>query len=254
MIEDIRVLLDQYVVWLKDKTTLRQINDWIEITTPYLDRHNDYLQIYAKRTNGNFLLSDDGYVIEDLRQTGCKLDSSKRQALLKMTLNGFGVQLNGDRLEVKASRANFSLKKHNLIQAMLSVNDLFYLAVPIVSSLFFEDVVEWLDLHEIRYTPKVKFTGKSGYDHVFDFVIPKSRKYPERVVQTINRPSRDTAESLAWAWVETKEVRSPNAKAYAFLNDSEQAIATSVLDALQNYEVIPVPWSRRDDVRLALAA
>ena len=254
MIEDIRVLLDQYVVWLKDKTTLRQINDWIEITTPYLDRRNDYLQIYAKRTNGNFLLSDDGYVIEDLRQNGCKLDSSKRQALLKMTLNGFGVQLNGDRLEVKASRDNFSLKKHNLIQAMLSVNDLFYLAVPIVSSLFFEDVVEWLDLHEIRYTPKVKFTGKSGYDHVFDFVIPKSRKYPERVVQAINRPSRDTAESLAWAWVETKEVRSPNARAYAFLNDSEQAIATSVLDALQNYEVIPVPWSRREDVRFALAA
>jgi len=254
MIEDIRVLLDQYVVWLKDKTTLRQINDWIEITTPYLDRHNDYLQIYAKRANGNFLLSDDGYVIEDLRQTGCKLDSSKRHALLKMTLNGFGVQLNGDRLEVRASRDNFSLKKHNLIQAMLSVNDLFYLAVPIVSSLFFEDVVEWLDLHEIRYTPKVKFTGKSGYDHVFDFVIPKSRKYPERVVQAINRPSRDTAESLAWAWVETKEVRSPNAMAYAFLNDSEQAIAASVLDALQSYEVIPVPWSRRDDVRLALAA
>ena len=254
MIEDIRDLLNQYVTWLRDKTTLRQINDWIEITTPYLDRHNDYLQIYATRKNGAFLLSDDGYVIDDLKQSGCKLDSSKRQALLKMTLNGFGVQLNEGRLEVKASRDNFPLKKHNLIQAMLSVNDLFHLAVPIVTSLFFEDVVEWLDLQEIRYTPKVKFTGKSGYDHVFDFVIPKSRKYPERIVHTINRPNRDTAESLAWALVETKEVRSPETMAYAFLNDTEQNIANNVLDALQNYDVKPVLWTRREDVRIELAA
>ena len=254
MIEDIRDLLNQYVTWLRDKTTLRQINDWIEITTPYLDRHNDYLQIYATRKNGAFLLSDDGYVIDDLQQSGCKLDTSKRQALLKMTLNGFGAQLNEGRLEVKASRDNFPLKKHNLIQAMLSVNDLFHLAVPIVTSLFFEDVVEWLDLQEIRYTPKVKFTGKSGYDHVFDFVIPKSRKYPERIVHTINRPNRDTAESLAWAWVETKEVRFPGTMAYAFLNDTEQNIANNVLDALQNYDVKPVLWTRREDVRIELAA
>ncbi|WP_418888699.1 DUF1829 domain-containing protein, partial [Methanothrix soehngenii] len=37
----------------------------------------------------------------------------------------------------------------------------------------------------------MKFTGKSGYDHLFDFVIPKSKKRPERILQAINRPSRD---------------------------------------------------------------
>ena len=51
-----------------------------------------------------------------------------------------------------------------------------------VASLFYEDVVAWLDLHDVRYTPKVKFTGKTGYDHLFDFVIPKSRRQPERIV------------------------------------------------------------------------
>ncbi len=35
-------------------------------------------------------------------------------------------------------------------------------------------VVTWLDVHDVRYTPKVKFTGKTGFDHLFDFVIPKS--------------------------------------------------------------------------------
>ena len=158
-----------------EKTTLRQINDWVEITTPYLDRHNDHLQIYARRRNGGFVLTDDGYTLQDLEQSGCKLDSGRRQGLLKMTLNGFGVQLNDRALEVHTSPDNFGLRKHNLVQAMLAVNDLFYLASPMVASCFYEDVVAWLDLAEIRYTPKVKFTGRSGYDHLFDFVVPRSR-------------------------------------------------------------------------------
>ncbi len=255
MINEISALLDQYSKWLRDKTSLRQINDWIEISTPYLDRHNDALQIYAKRHNGGYLLTDDGYTIEDLQQSGCKLDTGKRQALLNMTLNGFGVRLNKDRhLEIQASADNFAVRKHNLVQAMLAVNDLFSLAVPIVASLFYEDVIAWLDLHEIRYTPKVKFTGRSGYDHVFDFVIPKSRSAPERILQAINRPSRDTAEALAWAWIETREVRPPESKAYAFLNDSDHIVPMTVLDALRNYDVNPIPWSRREEVRTDLAA
>lgn len=254
MIEDIRHLLDAYYAWLKDKTALRQVADWVEITTPYLDRHNDYVQVYAKRANGSYVLTDDGYTIEDLESSGCKLQSPKRQELLKMTLNGFGVQLQGNRLEVHASPENFAFRKHNLVQAMLAVNDMFYLAVPMVASLFYEDVVAWLDLHEIRYTPKVKFTGKMGYDHLFDFVIPKSKRQPERIVQTINRPNRDTAQAVVLAWIDTKEVRPPDSRAFALLNDSEQPVSSAVLDALRNYDVRPVPWAERETVREELAA
>lgn len=254
MIHDIQKLLDDYAAWLRDKTSLRQLEDWVEITTPYLDRHNDYVQIYARKSNGSFVLTDDGYTIEDLEQSGCKLNSPKRQELLKMTLNGFGIQLRGDALEVHATPENFALRKHNLLQAMLAVNDMFYLAVPVISSLFYEDVVAWLDLHDVRYTPKVKFSGKTGFDHLFDFVIPKSRRQPERIIQTINRPNRDTAQMVAFAWIDTKEVRSPDAKAYALLNDSEIAISSSVIDALRNYDVQPISWSRRDEVCEELAA
>ncbi len=254
MMDEIQALLDQYLVWLKDKTALREVNDSVEITTPYLDRHNDYLQIYAQRANGEYVLTDDGYVLQDLELSGCKLDSGKRQALLKTTLNGFGVRLEEGRLEVKASRDNFALRKHNLVQAMLAVDDLFYLASPVVSSLFFEDVQAWLELHEIRYTPKVKFTGKSGYDHVFDFVIPKSRVKPERIIRTINRPNRDTAQALAFSWIDTKEVRPPDSQAYAILNDSDRIPASTVVDALRSYDVHPVIWSQREAVRQDLAA
>jgi hypothetical protein len=254
MIGEVQALLDQYWAWLRDKTTLRQVKDWVEITTPYLDRHNDHIQIYAKRRDGGFVLTDDGYVLQDLEQSGCKIDSAKRQALLKMTLNGFGVQLNNQALEVHSSSDNFALRKHNLVQSMLAVNDLFYLASPLVASLFYEDVVAWLDLLAIRYTPKVKFTGKSGYDHLFDFVIPKSTAQPERIMKASNRPNRDTAQAMAFSWIDTREVRPTDSRAYAILNNSEHPVSESVLDAMRNYDVRPVLWSAREQVRQELAA
>ena len=254
MIREIQILIDDYYAWLKDKTVLQQVNQWVEITTPYLDRHNDYLQIYAKDSNGSFMLTDDGYTIEDLAQSGCNLESPKRQDLLQMTLNGFGVKRNGRELQVLASGDNFAMRKHNLVQAMLAVNDMFYMAAPTVANIFYEDVVAWFDLHDIRYTPKVKFTGQMGYDHLFDFVIPKSRQQPERLIQTVNRPSRSTAQNVVFAWIDTKEVRTPGSRAYALLNDSERRVEQTVMAALRNYDVRPIVWSERDEARIELAA
>lgn len=255
ILAELQKLLQDYQTWLKEKTTLREVNgSWVEITTPYLDRHNDMLQIYARRENGGFVLSDDSYTIHDLEASGCNLNTEKRQDLLKMTLNGFGVRLHNDAIEIHATPENFPLRKHSLVQAMLAVNDLFYLAKPVVESLFFEDVIAWLDANDIRYTPKVKFTGVSGYDQLFDFVIPKSRKQPERIMHAITRPAKDTAQSFIHAWNDTRKVRSAGSKAYAVLNDSEQPLPSSVIEAFRAYEIQPVAWTRRAEVVTELAA
>lgn len=254
MISEIQDLLDKYICWLKDKTVLRQIKDWVEITTPYLDRHNDYLQIYVKRDYNGFILTDDGYTIGDLHQSGCELESKKRKSLLGLTLNGFGVKVDNEALVIHASADNFALRKHNLVQAMLAINDLFYLSMPMVASLFLEDVTSWLNMYEVRYTPMVKFTGKSGYDHMFDFVIPASKKYPERILQAINRPKRETAQAFAFSWIDTKDVRPANSLSYAFLNDSDNASVSSVVDALKNYGVHPICWSKREEIKGKLIA
>lgn len=252
---DIDLLLEAYRGWLKEKTSLKAIEggEWVEITTPFVDRHNDALQIYVRRENGGFLLTDDSYIVHDLESSGCQLNTDKRRDLLRTTLNGFGVRLNEDALEIATSAESFALKKHNLIQAMLAVNDLFYLAKPMVESLFFEDVVVWLDANDVRYTPKVKFTGLSGYDHLFDFVIPKSRRSAERILRAINRPTRQNAEQLIHAWGDTRDVRAPESAAYALLNDSEH-VSGDVVEALSNYQIKPVLWSERALVVPDLAA
>jgi Domain of unknown function DUF1829/Domain of unknown function DUF1828 len=254
-VAEIEKLLHDYRTWLRDKTSLREVNgEWIEITTPYLDRHNDALQIYARTDNGGYILTDDSHTIHDLEASGCNLRTEKRQDLLKLTLNGFGVRLQNEALEVRATAETFPLRKHSLIQAMLAVNDLFYLAKPIVQSLFFEDVVAWLEANDIRYTPRVKFTGTSGFDHLFDFVIPKSRNQPERILQAVTRPTRETALTFIGSWNDTRQVRSVASKAFAILNDTEQPVSGSVIDAFRSYQIQPVPWHERAQVVPELAA
>lgn len=254
-LDDVRRLIDDYGRWLKDKTVLREVGaEWVQVTTPHLDRHNDCLQFYVRREGHGYLLTDDGYIVNDLINSGCPLDTPKRQELLRTTLAGFGVQLDGEQMLLKATPDNFALKKHNLIQAMLAVNDLFYLASPYVASLFLEDVTKWLDLADVRYTPKIKFTGKSAYDHMFDFVIPRYRQQPERIIQAISNPKKESAEALVFKWLDTRDTRSPESRLYAFLNDSASSISPSVVDALKNYELEPVLWSEREQVRAALAA
>ncbi len=255
MIRDIQHLLAAYAKWLKDKTQIRQVrNLWVEITTPHIDRHNDYLQIYAKKENDGYILTDDGYILNDLVMSGCLLDSPKREETLNMTLAGFGIHRIENKLQVEATANNFPLKKHNLVQAMLAVNDMFFLSSPHVSSLFYEDVIKWLDICEIRYIPRVKFSGKTGYDHMFDFVIPKSKIQPERLLQAVNTPKRDAVESLFFKWIDTKDVRSPDSRLFAILNDTENSVTKTVEDALKSYDITPVCWSRREETREILAA
>jgi hypothetical protein len=208
----------------------------------------------VQRENGHYILTDDGYTLQDLEQSGCKLDSPKRQELLRVTLNGFGVQQRDASLEVRATEENFPLKKHSLLQAMLGVNDLFYLATPHTASLFYEDVVSWMTANEVRFVEQAKFTGKTGYDHMFEFVIPRSRKNPERIVKPINRPDKGSAMDMVFAWLDTRETRPPEARAYALLNDTEQTVKPDVTDAFLSYDVKPVRWSERESVREELAA
>ena len=251
MIDEVTKLVSDYSDWLKSRVNLRELNsETVEVTTPYLDRHNDFFQLYVKHgVNGGFVLTDGGYTIDDLELSGCDLKSPKRQEILRMTLNGFGIKYdqNTNELYTETSATDFSFRKHSLVQAVLAVNDMFYMAQPVVNSLFIESVTSWLDSQDVRYTQNVSFTGKTGYTYNFDFVIPKSRQAPERVVKAINNPNKDNAQSFIFSWEDTKETRSEDATAYAFLNDTEREISNNVSTALLNYGIIPLKWSERED-------
>jgi len=244
---DCLTLVDEYIAWLRKGLSVEQIGEVCEITTPFLDRHNDQLQIYVQRENGKYILSDDGYILADLRQSGVEFDTEKRKHALATVLQGYGVTQVEGKLRVEANREDLPRRKHNLIQAMLAVNDLFIMGREHVASFFREDVERYLAAKNVRFVAMIKLAGRSGYDHTFDFVIPPSDKHSERLARAINTPNRDNIGAFIFAWNDVRQVRKENAQAFAFLNDEERNISADSLHALEAYEIIGISWSRREE-------
>lgn len=254
LLEDVQCLMNDYLSWLKNKTILKQLNDeWIEIETPYLDRHNDCLSIYLRRYEDNFELTDGGYIINDLRMSGCSLDKGQRHSILLQTLNAFGIKLNKDEaLITRASLKDFPVKKHNLIQAMITINDLFFTTTMYIEKLFLEYVRDWLEKNDVRYSENIKIGGKTGFDQVFNFIIPKSKRFPERFVQAINTPKKENVQSILFRWEDIKTERK-NAKLYVVLNDKNNKLPDNLITALRNYDLCPILWTCMDDFKYDLA-
>jgi hypothetical protein len=103
-------------------------------------------------------------------------------------------------------------------------------------------------LHNVRYSSRVSFTGRGGLAHHYDFLIPRSNKYPERLVQAITNPNRNAATSLAFSWVDTREARPENSQAFALLNDQDRNVPGETSDTLRSYGVEPVMWSNREQI------
>jgi hypothetical protein len=255
--EECQKLINSYVDWLRHGLSVEEVGGACELTTPFLDRHNDHLQVYATRQNGNIVLSDDGYILSDLRTSGLEMDTPKRKMVLDSVINGLGVRVENNQLLVEASAKNLAQRLHSLVQAMLAVNDMFVTAQPRVASFFFEDVQAFLDSHDIRYTSRVKLAGKSGYDHGVDFLIPKSKKRPERILQAIATPKKENISAYLWLLNDTRAARSGDSKeeaeAYAILNDQENAVGGDVIEALNAYRVTPAVWSHREEYVEALS-
>jgi hypothetical protein len=134
--DECQQLVDAYVTWLRRGFSAESLESGCELTTPFLDRHNDHLQVYAVKKNGKIILSDDGYTLSDLRTSGLELTTPKRRLVLQAALGGFGVQPQDNQLLIEASPRNVGQRLHSLIQAMLTINDMFVMAQPRVATFF----------------------------------------------------------------------------------------------------------------------
>jgi hypothetical protein len=240
-------LIGGYLRWLKEGLRVSELEKSCQIATPFLDRHNDEIAIYVERSNGGILLTDDGYTIADLESTGMTFSTPHRRGHLQTILNGFGVRQIDGELQVVATERDFPQKKHSLVQAILAVNDMFVMADAHVRSLFKEDVAALLERKEIPVFPEFKLAGKSGFDHRFDFGLPKTGRRPQRVLQAINNLTRDQALSFAFAVADVKAVRAESLDAYTFVNDEEHPPGAETIAALRAYEIEPLYWSEREE-------
>jgi Domain of unknown function DUF1828/Domain of unknown function DUF1829 len=247
---DCQQVINDYLKWIKDNTIVKTIEEGkiCSISTPFLDRHNDHLDIYLLKNNGNYKLTDSGYTIADLKMSGFEVNTPKRESILRTTLNGFGVKINGNNeLYIDATSNNIGQKKHALLQAILSVNDMFNLAQETIHSLFKEDVELFFRSNDIVFSKDIKITGKTGFDHNIDFLIPSTRTKPERLIKAINTPKKDTILSSIMAFNDINQTRETPTKNFVIYNDVEKVVSKDVVSALDIYGIQHIQWSKKEE-------
>ena len=238
-------LVDSYLKWFREEITFSPVNGYTQITTPFLDTHNDMIQIYVKQNGKKLILTDDGWTIHDLEALGCDLTSKKRKELLDGIVNRLGVTRQGDELVAIAGPSNFPQKKHSLIQAIISVSDMMMVSNTRVASLFLDDVSNFLNNHKIWVSRDVQLGGRSGFSHKFDFLLPHTDRRPETMIQAINNPNKQSVEYTLFGWSDTQAQRGENSQLVVFLNDQGKTVSTSVVSAFNEYGIDAYPWENR---------
>lgn len=237
---------------IMQKFDYKNINsDVIRIDTPFFDRHNDSVIIYAILDNNNSItLTDGGYVLDDLESNGIHiLRSEKRRKILLTQLKAYGVILSqNNQLQIVTNQSNYANDKHRILQAMLFTNDMFMLDNKTTSSVFFEDVASFLENNNIRAFHNVSFVGASGMNHKFEFSIPGIREIPDRLIKILNSPNNEMyAKALTADVRNTSDVVTRPTVFYTFINDIEKEIKPDVLGLLQYEDINVVPFSRREE-------
>lgn len=107
-----------------DDVSEKQLKNCVEITTPFLDRHNDWIQIYVEESENNKIyITDDGYILNDLKKCGIDFKTDTIQKMLSNIVRRYEIQISDDNeLFVISDRNLFSQKKHMLIQCMMSLS------------------------------------------------------------------------------------------------------------------------------------
>lgn len=238
--------IEDYLNWLRTNITTEKLeNGLIEITTPFLDRNNDYTQIYIeKKGNNRLLLSDYGYMINELIMLGIDVNLPKRKEIIRTILNRFGAKLFDDAITIECMVVEYPKAKHNLLQAMLAIDDLFYVSRPNVISMFRDEVENFFKTNEVYYMSNISFIGIAGYTHNYEFALQRNKNNPERLVKVINKLSKTQTESILFAWNDTKAVRDEDSVLFTFIND-ENSVNEKHINALENYGVVPMIWSNR---------
>lgn len=114
--------VSDYLTWLANGIVAKQVGEVLELTFPFLDRHRDQLQIYLQAQGEKYVLSDDGYTLSDLRQSGVDVEAQDNKISLTNILDRFGVTRSGNELRIETTAMGVSQSQHNLIQAVLALN------------------------------------------------------------------------------------------------------------------------------------
>ncbi|WP_435005142.1 DUF1828 domain-containing protein [Tundrisphaera lichenicola] len=252
---DVKDLLKTYLEWLGTQASQEQLDGgWSSITLPYLDRHNDYLQVFIREEFEGVRITDDGRIIRDLANIGCDLKAvgTKRRRLASTILRGMGLDIDAiDTGEITTNAVNgdFAGKLHSVLMSMMAIDGLAVASPPNIAAIFKDDVVDWLRALNIDFQDGATYRGHSGNNHKFDFLVRSKTEGPSKILQVLSKPDRMHVQSFTYEVIDTLQaVQGVPPDFFALYSDS-QPLPQHLRNALYSHRIEPVQWSERDALR-----
>lgn len=115
-------ILEKAKILFEDAKNIEVIEQNVAcITLKYLDYHNDYVQIYLIANEHGYTLTDDGWILEDIKYL---IADDESQISMERILQRFGIERNKDEISVKTDLLNLTLTKENFMLAINVTNEL----------------------------------------------------------------------------------------------------------------------------------
>ena len=134
--------------------------------------------------------------------------------------------------------------KHNFLQGLLMIDDMFLTSHNRVMSYFLSDVMDFFKIKEIYASPNISIMGYSEIEHKFDFLISKNKKHEERLIKVINNlQNRDKFMATIYAF---KDVEERGAEDFIIYNDLNKPLSDEYLKALELQKISPLAWSEKE--------
>ena len=106
--------------WYKESVICAPNDGYMEVTTPFLNSHNDLITIYVIKEGNGFLLTDDGETIGGMEDYGYKVEWDFLERIARMT----GCYLYNYEIRVKATENELGFKVNQLANAIMRISSM----------------------------------------------------------------------------------------------------------------------------------
>jgi hypothetical protein len=83
LLAEAKRLVRDYGAWLNEGFDVELEGDYAVISTPFLDPHNDEIELYVRKEGDSLVLTDRGSTLSDLESSGLDVATEKRRAHLE---------------------------------------------------------------------------------------------------------------------------------------------------------------------------
>lgn len=241
------LLMKEYLEWYKKNTVTSKIGKASVISTPFTNYIGDRITLYVEPLeNGMIRISDDGETLDELEMANLDMTTSTRKKLLANLLKTNGISLEGNILYLEVPRKDFARSKHKLLEMTRQVYDLLFTKRSTIKSLFIDEGLMFMENNDFGGASIIKKSGASGIDYSIDYLLGKTSKRKETLLNFRNNFSFLDFTNQDFIYRDILSTYSSDMNYIIVYNDEENKLSNKIIATSKNSEITLIPWSKKN--------